>query len=172
MDWFLEFWDYILGCILFTGLCYFAIKSLDKTIISFAAEIGEFTVKQIKKRIPKKPKTNNDTKERDKDKEVEVDLEIQAQMEQDVYLGQEGLEVLPNEDEIENKKRKKKKKRIIGFNKQAVRGQHSANMVKEQINKFRNIDLNMVQDQGVFSAVAKAEKQQRGQQKMQQYRGV
>ena len=158
MNFFSEFWHYILGSIVFFGLAHVWVLFFNKTFVENISEFFSNSVIAYNKK--NKPK-NDDKKLKDRDKEIQQELENEVAIENQVdnFVNQDpNLEVM--DSSIEKPIKKSKKSKIIGLAdvKDVVKGEFSKRLAQETINNLRQMDIKSVQDKGVNQARYEAEK--------------
>lgn len=158
MNFFSEFWHYILGSIVFFGLAHLWVLFFNKTFVENISEFFSNSVIAYNKK--NKPKTD-DKKLKDRDKEIQQELENEVAIENELdnFVNQDpNLEVMDNG--IEQPIKKSKKSKIIGLAdvKDVVKGEFSKRLAQETINNLSKMDIKSVQEKGVNQARYEAEK--------------
>jgi len=160
MNWLLNGVWYLIGCCVFTIAFHVFLKLTDKTIVELTANIVIFSSKKIKKWTEKKDddKKDDNVQERNKEKELEIEQDVEKELEQgqEVYQGQDDLEVV-------NKPKKKKRnlgKKVVGLAKDVIKGRHSRDEFVRQMEVLRDLNAEILSEKGINQAKRTAQKQQ------------
>lgn len=145
VDFLSELTSYIFYSCLFLFVSIGIVKLIQKIFFEKAIDATFFGANFVYKKIKKKYEVKNDSDEdsdvnyRDKDKEMEQELENTPE-----------IEIIQNEANVEEKP--KKRNRIVGINKNAIKGKNTQKMAMQKIRELQEMNPETLKEKGIHQA--------------------